>query len=74
MFEIRFAKSKSKKASKAKVKHNSERLDWIEEAGKSGRSLNEIINHRQHYKEVSADLNYDLHEKRIFLIINLVKE
>ena len=65
---IRFKKSDNKKSSSARVFHNIERLEWIADA-KGGRTLDEIVKHKEHYQNLAADLNYDLHNHRIYIEI-----
>ena len=65
---IRFAISSSKKGSSAKAAHNKGRLKWIADA-KEGRTLDEILNNPKHYNNTASDLNYDLHNHRIYIVL-----
>ena len=65
---IRFEISSSGKGTTAKADHNKERLQWIADA-KEGRTLDEIQNHPKHYNNTASDLNYDLHNHRIYIVL-----
>lgn len=65
---IRFAISSSERGSSAKAFHNKERLKWIADA-KEGRTLDEIHNHPKYYNNTASDLNYDLHNHRIYIVL-----
>ena len=65
---IRFKRSKRLRGSSPKAPHNKERLKWIADS-KEGRTLDEIKKHKEHYKNLNSDLNYDLHGQRIYIDI-----
>ena len=67
--KVSFVRYTAKDKGIPEAPHNVERVNWIAAAGKTGRSLDEIVNHPKHYDgtlaKIAEHLNYDLERKFI---------
>ena len=67
--KVSFVRYTAKDKGIPEAHQNVERINWIAAAGKTGRSIDEIVNHPKHYDgtlaKIAEHLNYDLERKFI---------
>ena len=67
--KVSFVRYTAKDKGIPEAPQNVERVNWIAAAGKTGRSIDEIVNHPKHYDgtpaKIAEHLNYDLQRKFI---------
>ena len=71
--KVSFARYTRKDKGIPEAPQNVERVNWIAAAGKTGRSIDEIVNHPKHYDgtlaKIAEHLRYDLERKFIKIIL-----